>query len=295
MKKVAFVIYRAWAYEIFKNIVAFQKENPNFVIGALITSPKAEFKTDDIKDFKNIFIIENENDNDKMNLILSENKIDVVFYYGWSWFVKEPILSNFVCLCLHPSALPKYRGGSPIQNQIIAGETNSAISLFKMTEGVDDGDIYRQIPMDLSGDLNDIFHQMTVLGTQATKEFISDLIENKVVFVPQPNLENNPPLKRRSQKQSEVVLENASSMPFVLLYNMVRSLLDPYPNVFINFLNGKLTIQEIKQIENIPSERIILNEPLIKEFDSNISNIYLKLKDCYVQISKFNFQTNIPQ
>lgn len=39
MKKVAFVIYRDWAYQIYKKIVVFQKEHPGFEISVLVTTP----------------------------------------------------------------------------------------------------------------------------------------------------------------------------------------------------------------------------------------------------------------
>ena len=42
---------------------------------------------------------------------------------------------------LHPSALPKFRGGSPIQNQIIRNIKNSKVTLFKMNEKIDAGPI----------------------------------------------------------------------------------------------------------------------------------------------------------
>ena len=45
---------------------------------------------------------------------------------------------------LHPSPLPKYRGGSPIQNQIINGESKSAVTLFKINNKIDQGDIIYQ-------------------------------------------------------------------------------------------------------------------------------------------------------
>ena len=172
MKRIAFVIYRKWAYEIFQNILAFQAENPNFKVSALIITPSAEFRAKELKNFEKIFILEGD-DNDKINSILVKNEIDVVCYYGWSWIVKEPILSKFICLCLHPSLLPKYRGGTPIQHQIINNELNSGVSVFRMKGGIDDGDIYKQLPMSLSGALSDIFTRMTDLGTIITKQFIS--------------------------------------------------------------------------------------------------------------------------
>ena len=66
---------------------------------------------------------------------------DLVLFYGWSDIIASEIISEYSCLMLHPSPLPKYRGGSPIQNQIINGEVDSAVSIFLMDEGIDTGPI----------------------------------------------------------------------------------------------------------------------------------------------------------
>ena len=47
---------------------------------------------------------------------------------------------------LHPSPLPKYRGGSPIQNQIIRGVVDSMVTIFVMNDKIDAGDIIAQSP-----------------------------------------------------------------------------------------------------------------------------------------------------
>lgn len=281
MKRVAFVVYRNWAYQIYKNIDTFQKENTGFEISALITTPSVEFDT---LGLKNIYTVEGK-DNEKIYSILAENKIDVVCYYGWSSMIREPILSDYICLCLHPSPLPKYRGGSPIQNQIIAGEKDSAVSVFRIGEGLDDGDIYKQLPMSLEGSLDDIFLRMIDLGTLITKQFILDLIDDKVVFKPQQFLEENPPLKRRKPEESEIFIDKLSSMSFLEVNNMVRALTDPYPNVFISFPEGKLLLQEINKSEFVGGG-IILNSENIKTIKQNNSLIYLKLSDGYAFVSK---------
>ena len=74
MKKIAFVVYRNWAYQIFNNILTFQKENSGFFVSALITNKKAEFSTEKLTDFENIYVVE-ENDEDEILSILSKNKI----------------------------------------------------------------------------------------------------------------------------------------------------------------------------------------------------------------------------
>src|SRR6185295_4068313 len=45
------------------------------------------------------------------------------------------------CLNLHASLLPRHRGAAPIQAAILAGDTESGITVMYMDEGLDTGDI----------------------------------------------------------------------------------------------------------------------------------------------------------
>jgi len=45
------------------------------------------------------------------------------------------------CINLHVSLLPKYRGAAPMQRAIIAGETETGVTVMQMDEGLDTGDI----------------------------------------------------------------------------------------------------------------------------------------------------------
>jgi methionyl-tRNA formyltransferase len=53
-------------------------------------------------------------------------------------------LASRGCLNLHASLLPKYRGASPIQSAIAAGEKQSGMTIMWMDEGLDTGDILLQ-------------------------------------------------------------------------------------------------------------------------------------------------------
>ena len=81
--------------------------------------------------------------------IIEYVKPDVVFFIGWSHIIPQSIVDNYKCICLHPSPLPKYRGGTPIQHQIINGELESAVTLFIMDKGIDTGDIVYQSKFNL--------------------------------------------------------------------------------------------------------------------------------------------------
>jgi methionyl-tRNA formyltransferase len=54
-------------------------------------------------------------------------------------------------LNLHPSALPRWRGASPIPATIAAGDSSTAVSLMRMDAGLDTGPLVAQVPMSLDG------------------------------------------------------------------------------------------------------------------------------------------------
>lgn len=282
MKRIAFVIYREWAYEICKSMQDFQNEYPSFIVSTIITTTSREF---DAENALNFHIVEG-NDNERIASILEENKIDVVCYYGWSWIIKEPILSSYICLCLHPSPLPKYRGGSPIQHQVISGETDSAVSVFRIGEGLDDGDIYKQLPMSLAGTIEDIFSRIVSLGTEITKQFVLDCAHDSIVFTPQQFLKENPPLKRRVKEQSKISLEKIKMLTYNELYNFVRALATPYPNVQISFLEGDLFLEEVQKYETNKEGVLVIDQFSFSSI-SNDKIVLLQVADGYAIIKNY--------
>ena len=48
-----------------------------------------------------------------------------VFFPHWSWKVPDDIVDGFECVCFHMTDLPFGRGGSPLQNLIIRGHSET--------------------------------------------------------------------------------------------------------------------------------------------------------------------------
>lgn len=204
--RVACVGYREWALNIYDRLAASTDNT------FLIFRSKAQFNVDALDDFSP----------------------DLVLFYGWSWIVPTELLERHTCLMLHPSPLPRYRGGSPIQNQIIAGETSSKVSLFVMTDKLDAGDIVGQQDLSLIGTLSDIFKRIEDSGVELTRH----LLENGLRRVPQDNSVATY-CKRRKPSDSEITAEELANEPAEYLYNKIRMLSYPYPNAYIQTADGK--------------------------------------------------------
>jgi len=160
-----------------------------------------------------------------------------IFFPDWSWKVPTDIVNNYRCVCFHESNLPKFRGGSPIQNQIIREITKTKTTAFIMTEGLDEGDILLQRDLSLEGSLNDIFARMI----KNDYEMINKIIKGKYKIrkqVGKPTV-----FKRRKPEESE--LKNLD-YPKLYLYNIIRMLMDPYPNAFLRVGKRKIVFKLAK-------------------------------------------------
>jgi methionyl-tRNA formyltransferase len=55
--------------------------------------------------------------------------------------IKEPLLSAYPLVNVHPSLLPRWRGAAPIERAIMAGDVQTGVSIMRLTEGLDDGPV----------------------------------------------------------------------------------------------------------------------------------------------------------
>ena len=69
---------------------------------------------------------------------------------------------------VHPSMLPKYRGGNPYSRVLINGETETGVTIHFMDESFDTGDIIAQKPYHIhsKATMGTIFNELNVLGIE---------------------------------------------------------------------------------------------------------------------------------
>lgn len=164
----------------------------------------------------------------------------IIFFLDWSWLVSKDILDHFVCVGFHSSPLPKFRGGSPIQNQINCGIYDTKLTAFFMTNELDAGDILLQQDLSLRGSLKEIFDRIC----DASYNMIKSIINKKYSIHKQNG--DITTYKRRTPKQSELTIREFDEMPIVRLYDFIRMLEDPYPNATINTHNKSVVFKTAK-------------------------------------------------
>ena len=213
--KILCITYRDWAKDIYNKLKQNKKKDQKFYFHY---------------------------DKKGLNKKIKSTDPDFILFYGWSWVIKKKIFSKYNCLMLHPSPLPKFRGGSPLQNQIIRNIKKSAVTIFKINEVIDGGDILYQSKLSLKGSLNDIFERMSKIGLKGTQKILNSKktkqkkqIHNKATYY-----------KRWKPEESEITIKELKKSDPVYIYNKLRMLDDPYPNPFIKIKNKKLIIKSFK-------------------------------------------------
>ncbi len=94
--------------------------------------------------------------------VLASLRPDAVVVVAYGLLLPRPVLDlpRLGCLNVHASLLPRWRGAAPVQRALMAGDTETGVSIMSMDEGLDTGPVYlrRRVPVrekDTAGSLHD--------------------------------------------------------------------------------------------------------------------------------------------
>jgi methionyl-tRNA formyltransferase len=86
--------------------------------------------------------------------------------------IREPMLSEWPLLNVHPSLLPRWRGAAPIERAIMAGDGRTGVSLMQVSAGLDSGPValLEEIPIGLEDDFESLSAKLAALGGEMLVE-----------------------------------------------------------------------------------------------------------------------------
>ncbi len=164
---------------------------------------------------------------------------------GWPLILPEKIfnLSKHGTINLHAGKLPEYRGGSPLNWQMIEGKRNIYISIIKMTKKLDAGPIFIQKKINLKDfeNIKDLHKKVNKIYPIITKKVIENII--KGISPIKQSSKNVRCLKQRNQFDGKIDWHNMSANK---VFNMVRALARPYPGAFYEDNKKKIKINKCK-------------------------------------------------
>jgi methionyl-tRNA formyltransferase len=105
-----------------------------------------------------------------------EPEIDTVVVVAYGLLVPREALQRARWLNVHPSLLPRWRGAAPVERSLMAGDTETGVSIIELVEELDAGPIAAQQPfaIDLDDDAGAVFAR----AAELTPDVIEAALEN---------------------------------------------------------------------------------------------------------------------
>ena len=200
-------------------------------------------------------ILQPENVNDREVILqLSELNIDllVVAAYGQIFSQELLDLPRLGCINIHASLLPKWRGASPIQHAILAGDKVSGVTIMQMQRAMDAGDIWRQSECAISSEdsAQSLHDKLAELGGKTILEAIRIVAEVTEKPTPQGPLDVS--YCSKLNKSDGLIEWNE---PAQLILRKIRAF-DPWPGTFTIFNGRRLRITKALQgMENLQQKK----------------------------------------
>jgi len=169
-------------------------------------------------------------DNHELLKELDANPPKIIFVIDFGQIIKPPFL-DCMCLNIHPSLLPEYRGAAPIQRALLDGKDKTGVTVFKLVKAMDAGDILAQSEIAIQPEHNasDLYNILSDLGC----ELAAHSLKAPLIFKPQDD--------SRATFAGKLAKEEFSlsfSMGAEKIFNTVRAL-DMSGGAYVTLHNNK--------------------------------------------------------
>jgi methionyl-tRNA formyltransferase len=110
---------------------------------------------------------------------------EVVCICAFGAYIKEPLLSRYEMLNVHPSLLPRWRGAAPVERAIEAGDDETGVTIMRPTSELDSGPIclQRGEPVLPEDDYGTLAARLATLGG----ELLLEALDSSPPFYEQPD------------------------------------------------------------------------------------------------------------
>lgn len=81
---------------------------------------------------------------DDARVAIAAVKPDAVCVCAFGGLIKDPLLSEYPMLNVHPSLLPRWRGAAPVERAIMEGDVETGVSIMRVTQELDAGPVCAQ-------------------------------------------------------------------------------------------------------------------------------------------------------
>ncbi|HMI81952.1 MAG TPA: methionyl-tRNA formyltransferase [Solirubrobacterales bacterium] len=114
-------------------------------------------------------------------------KPEAVAVCAFGQLIREPLLSEFPLLNVHPSLLPRWRGAAPIERAIMARDPVTGVCVMQLTAGLDSGPVAlrEEVPLDPEADFGALSARLAELGGELLVSALDLQAEGTLEFAEQ--------------------------------------------------------------------------------------------------------------
>lgn len=166
---------------------------------------------------------------------------DVIFSFYYRDMVKQAVRSipRFGAFNMHGSLLPKYRGRSPLNWQLVNGEAWSGVTLHHMVASADAGDIVGQERIAVGPDETalELYTRLNAAADRVLDRHLDDLLRGTAPRTPQDHAQATVFGGRRP---ADGLVD--WSWPARRVHDLVRAVAPPWPGAFAELPDGRLMV-----------------------------------------------------
>ena len=172
---------------------------------------------------------------------LKDLQPEVIIVAAFGQIIPKAILDlpKYGCLNIHASLLPKYRGAAPIQRAIIDGEKETGVTMMRMDEGLDTGDMLltEEVTLDPEETGGSLFDKLSQVGAQLLLKTLDALENAAVTPQKQPAESTTAYAAMLNKKMGEIDWSQSA----VQIERLVRGL-NPWPSAYTHLAGKTLKI-----------------------------------------------------
>lgn len=193
--------------------------------------------------------------NDHIYNDLSKLNPDIAVVVAYGLILPSSILTlpKYGCINLHPSILPRWRGASPIQRTIFAGDKITGVDIIQMDQGLDTGDILYRTLIELNGDetYKYLANKLSKIGSDAVVETLNMFFNNdfsKFKKIKQNN-DNAIYADKISKKECQINWQEDA----INIYRQIKALSGSL-GCYFYYNNEKIKILDVAIVDNISKD-----------------------------------------
>lgn len=163
--------------------------------------------------------------------VIEAAKLDWLFIIGWSQIARQQVLDapRRGVLGMHPTLLPAGRGRAAVPWAILKRLDRTGVTLFKLDEGVDTGEILAQteIPLTLATDATGLYAAVEEAHITLMKSAFPKLQTDNIQFIPQDESRATV-WPARTPEDGRINLNGSAAEA----ERLIRATTRPYPGAF---------------------------------------------------------------